>query len=385
LPSASASPSAPTLPLVSPEPEPELTKVLARELQVRLDGIREKYGLPGVSATILFPDGTTWVGTSGYGDVADEVEMTQDTAFSVASVTKTFTSALILALVEEGRIELDSPADVYLPELDLDRGITIRRLLDHTSGLHDYFLNPKIDRVLLRRTSKRWTEAQALRYVRKPYFKPGRGYHYSNTNYLILGILAERVGRAPLGTQLRERFFEPYGLEHTTYQPDEAPEGPVAHGYRLAGSGRHVEAEDLSDRSAIVPFTSVVTAAGGAGGIASTSSDLVRWARALYSGRVLGPEMTGVMINDVYRTERYRPPVPYGLGVQMVELAGERTLGHSGRMLGFRSVLRWLPDREMAVAVLTNQSVTDPGIIARALLRIALRPAGPCDPGRGIC
>jgi CubicO group peptidase (beta-lactamase class C family) len=120
-----------------------------------------------------------------------------------------------------------------------------------------------------------------------------------------------------------------------------------------------------------MPFTSVVTAAAGAGGLASNTTDLARWARALYAGGVLSTESVDAILGDISRTEPYKPRVPYGLGVQRLEIDGVPSLGHSGRLLGFRSAVRWLPEDDIAIAVLTNQSRTDPGIFVRALLRIA--------------
>lgn len=361
------------------EPDgPSATSATRIALQARLDGIRRKYAMPGVSVTIIFPDGTRWVGTSGFADLEAGTAVTPDTAFAIASITKTFTAALIMALAEDDRIILDAQVRAYLPDLPIDPAITVRQLLDHTSGLRDYFFHPRIDKLLLANPARRWNEAQALRYMGKPYFKPGRGWHYSNTNYLVLGMLAERVAKVPLDLQLRQRFFEPLGLRHAFYQPTEVPAGPVARGYRFESAEPAATAIDLSDGSPIVPFTSVVTAAAGAGGIAATSSDIARWARALYGGGVLGADSVREMLDDVVRTQGYRPTVPYGLGVQLVDLGGRSSLGHSGRLLGFRSVVRWLPDEGIAIAVLTNQSRTDPGIVARALLKIALHPTASC-------
>jgi D-alanyl-D-alanine carboxypeptidase len=384
-PVAAATPNLPAIDVPVGHPArptaPSLDGARRLELQRRLDGIRDKYAMPGISATIIMADGAIWTGTSGFADVDAKEPVTPTTAFAIASVTKTFTAALTLALADEGHFDIDDRVGAYLPELAIDRRITIRQLLDHTSGLRDYFFHPRIDRRLLGRPDRRWDEARALRYVGKPYFKPGRGWHYSNTNYLVLGLLAERVTGRSLGEELRARFFEPLALGHTWYQATEEPRGPVAHGYRLAGDSDRPRAVDLSDGSAITPFTSVVTAAAGAGAIASTPTDLARWARALYGGDVLSGAAFGEMIGDAVRTEQYTPAVRYGLGVQFVEIGGRAALGHSGRLLGSRSVIRWLPAERVAVAVLTNQSRTDPGIVARALLRIALRPAPDCDCG----
>ena len=161
-----------------------------------------------------------------------------------------------------------------------------------------------------------------MKYVGKAYFKPGDGWHYSNTNYLVLGMLAERLGEAPLGDQIRTRFLEPLGLRHTWYQPTEIPTSAVARGYRFESTAKGARPIDLSDGSAFMPFTSVVTAAGGAGGLASNSSDLARWARALYGGSVLHPDSVDAILGDINRTATYKPRVPYGLGVQRLDIDG---------------------------------------------------------------
>lgn len=368
----------PPRPLVSSiairPPEPAgltATAATRHALQARLDQLRERHGIPGISVTILFPDGSSWLGVSGVANVQAKTAVTPSTSFAIGSVSKTFTAALVIALAQNGTIELDEPVRTYLPDLKIDARITVRQLLDHTSGLRDYFFHPAIDRLLLRDPSRRWDAADALKYVGKSYFKPGTGWHYSNTNYLVLGMLAERVGEAPLAEQIRTRFLAPLGLRHTWYQPEEAPTSDVARGYRFESTAKDAAAIDLSDGSPFMPFTSVVTAAGGAGGLASNSSDLTRWARALYAGGVLSPESVDAIVGDITRTEPYKPRVPYGLGVQRLDIDGAPSLGHSGRLLGFRSAVRWLTEEDIAIAVLTNQSRTDPGMIVRALLEIA--------------
>ena len=166
-----------------------------------------------------------------------------------------------------------------------------------------------------------WDAARSLKYLGKPYGKPGTSWHYSNTNYLILGLVAEAVGGGTVAEQLRTRFFTPLGLERTFYQSVEKPKGPLARSYRFVGTDPKLPAIDLSDGTQVVPFTSVVTAAGAAGSIASTSSDLVRWAQALYGGSLLEPATRAEMVGDVVRTAPYKPGVAYGLGVQSVMIA----------------------------------------------------------------
>jgi len=331
-----------------------------------------------VSAAILFADGTIWRATSGFADVGTRRRLTADTEFAVASISKTFLAALILVLAEEGKLAVDTPVVNYLPDLAIDPTITVRQLLDHTSGLHDFFYDPVIDDALLADRKRTWTADDVLGYVGKPYFKPGQGWHYSNTNYVILGWLAESIEGAPLAEQLHARFLTPLGLDHTHYQGVEAPLGPMARAYRFDGPGLRSKPIALTDGTDVVPFTSVVTAAGSAGSIASTAEDLVTWARALYGGNVLTPASFVAMVTDAQRTVAFKPSIPYGLGVQEATIDGRPTLGHSGRLLGSRSVVRWLPNEGIAIAVVTNQSRNDPGLVARALLRVVLGTPVPC-------
>jgi D-alanyl-D-alanine carboxypeptidase len=394
--SAGSSPAASASTAAPPSPGPEAGKPPAVEppvsitrprlapatrlaLQARLDRLRARYAIPGISVAIVLPDGSTWLGVSGMADVAAEAPVTRSTSFAIASVSKTFTAALILALAEEGKIDLNAPVRRYLPGFKkISVKVKVRHLLDHTSGLRDYFFHASIDRLLLSRPDRRWDATQAMKYVGKAYFEAGKGWHYSNTNYLVLGVLAEVVGKAPLADQVRTRFLRPLHLQHTWYQPEEKAPADVAHGYRFASASKSAPAIDLSDGTSLVPFTSVVTAAGGAGGFAASARDLAVWAQALFGGDVLAPEYLDAMVS-VAGTAAVKPAIPYGYGVQAIEIDGRPTVGHSGRLLGFRSAVRYLRDQGVSIAVLTNQSRTDPAPIVRALLRLALTPLDlPC-------
>jgi D-alanyl-D-alanine carboxypeptidase len=380
LPIATPTPTPTPGPTVRPAPnraEIRATAVRAR-LEVELDNVRSRLGIPGISVTVIFPDGSSWTGTSGRADVAGNKEVTPDTAFALASVSKTYTAALVLALASDGRIDLDAPAVSYIPGTTLDKRITVRQLLNHTSGLDDFFLHTPIDKALLADPDAFWSVKRTLKYVAKPYFPPGKGWHYSNTNYLYLGLIAERVTGVTLAIALRDRFFVPLDLGATWYQAVEKPRGPLAHGYRFAGPRLSTPPIDLSSKSPVAPFRSVVTAAGGAGSIAATSADAARWGRLLITGEVLGPAMTAQMLDGVAFTAAYKPRIPYGLGVQAFPIGGRLAVGHSGRLLGFRSAVRHLPAENVTIAVLTNQSRADPGLIVEALLSIVFEPEPPC-------
>jgi D-alanyl-D-alanine carboxypeptidase len=348
------------------------------QLQATLERDRRRLGIPGVSVTILFGDGSSWTGISGLADVTARVPVTADTAFALGSVSKTYTAALIVALAGDGKIDLGAPAVTYLPTAKIDRHITVRMLLDHTSGLDDFFLHPPIDKALLAHPQATWTPARSLHYVGKRYFAPGTGWHYSNTNYLYLGLIAERVTGMPLAAALRQRFFTPLGLGATWYQAVDVPRSSLAHGYRFNGANPTAKPIDLADGSGVAPFRSVVTAAGGAGSIAATSADVANWARLLYDGTAIGAAQTAAMVDDISTSAGYRPRVPYGLGVQVFKIDGRLTFGHSGRLLGFRAAVRHIPDSGTTIAVLTNQSRADPGVIVEHLLAIVFAPSPLC-------
>ena len=348
-------------------------------LQGRLDRTRIRNGIPGVAITIRFVDGRTWTGTSGYADVAGGVPITADTAFAFASASKMFTAAVVMELVQEGKLGLDDPVLKWLPGRKIDRLITIRMLLDHTSGLADYFRNAKIDKPLQSAKGRTWTADMALRYLGPRAAPPGRAWYYSNTNYLYLGLVVEVVTGHPLADEIRTRILDPLGLDETWYQAVETPRTTIAHAYRLVGRGTRAKPIDLTGKSDIAPFRSVITAADGAGSLAGTSADAARWIEALGTGRVVTIPTLELMMADSAATGALHARIPYGLGIQLVPIHGHAAIGHTGRYLGTRSLLRYVPDLGLSIAVLTNQSQVDPTVIAETLLSLVIPPpVNPC-------
>ena len=343
-------------------------------------------GTPGASVTIRWADGRTWTGVAGWANVAARVPVRPTTAFAAASITKTFVSALILQLAAKGSLRLDDPVTRWLDPAVVraaraSPAVTIRMLLGHTSGLSDFFFGPGIDAALQKAPDRAWTVADSLAFVRKPSAPPGTSYRYSNTNYVLLGLIAQRITGRPLAAELRARFLAPLKLTRTWYQAVEAPLAPTAHGYRFVGLSRTAAPIDVTDDASVVPFRSVVTASAGAGSIASTSGDLVRWATALYGGRVLPAGSLAEALGEASRSVTLGAEVPYGLGVQVLAVGPYDTIGHSGSFLGFRGAVRYLPTERVTIAVLTNQSRYDPGVLVRSLLEIAI----PLPPRCPVC
>jgi D-alanyl-D-alanine carboxypeptidase len=401
-PSGSVPPTAPppASPPASPDPSPatpgtspELTaywvgrSIPAAGLQRRLTSLARKYHLPGVSVTIRWPDGREWTGTAGVADVADKRPVTPETAFALASISKTYTAANAMKLVEEGHLALDDRASRYLPEFKLDPRITIRMLLDHTSGLPDFFLNRKIDAPLQGKPDQQWTPTRTWRYVRKLLFPPGTRWSYSNTNYMLLGMIEERADGRPLQTQIRARFLDPLGLDQTWTQVAEVPPTGVetTRGHRLLISKNAAKVAPIPDGQPIMPFRSVVTAAGGAGDIAATSRDAARWMAALVLGDVLEPATKLRMLSESIYTDSLGARIPYGLGVQVVRIRDRVAIGHSGRLLGYRGVVRALPEDGITIAVLTNQGTVDPANVASSMLKYILPAKRQCPTPTPTC
>ena len=372
-PSPIASPSAtPTAgPTVPPRIGPTANARISDRLQERLDALRRELGIPGIQASLVYPDGTSWTGVSGQADIASGAPVLPETPFALASISKSFTAAVILQLVGSGELDLDGSVAERLPSLGLDGRITVRHLLDHTSGLNDYLVRTNVDRALRADLGATWTPQKALSFVGKPYFLPGRGWHYSNTNYVVLSLLAEVVTGIPLSESIRERVFEPLGLTSAWYQGAEEPRGQLARAYRFAVGPPGGAAIEWRDGSAIVPFTSVVTATAGAGSIAASSLDVARFARAMWGGGLVPDWVLDEAVADALRVGARRGALPYGLGVQAYAVDGRPTLGHSGRFSGARAVVRYLTDEGIAIAVLTNQSRVDPSIVLARLIAIA--------------
>ena len=208
---------------------------------------------------------------------------------------------------------------------------------------------------------------------------PGAGWGYSNTNYLLLGLVAEEAGDAPWATQIHREFLVPLGLDSIYVQGVDPPSAPAAHAYqvRVKSSGGLVY-RDFSDGTGIIPFTSVATATFAAGTLAGTSEDLATWGALLYSGRVLSPKMTAEMLKMAKVTNRtpslsYGATVYYGLGVSRLKLAGRWTaVGHTGALDGTRASIRWLPKERVAIAAFYNRDgdLMTGDLVADALLPV---------------
>jgi D-alanyl-D-alanine carboxypeptidase len=345
-------------------------------LEVKLQSVLErgieKHDTRGVSGAIVFPDGRLWTGVSGisHGTVAMESDM----LFGIGSITKNFVAALTLQLVEEGTLSLDDAVSEHLrPFPHVEDSITIRQLLNHTSGLYMFWDNDELWDALKADRTRVWTPEEVLTYIRKPYFEPGEGWHYSNTNYLLLGMIIEKATGSSLSAEFRSRFWDPLGIEGYLSIQEEIP-GRLAH---VFGDDFHYgpAEEDLT----FEPRASHESIIFGSGGLFMTATDLARWSQALFGGQVLGEESMAEMLEFV----PFRPAFnmrAYGLGVQRFERrfsSGREAIGHGGGNIGSTTYMVYLPAYEVSIVVMVNAFPTTSGNdIAKRLIREVLRERG---------
>jgi D-alanyl-D-alanine carboxypeptidase len=318
---------------------------------------------------IRLADGTSWVGVAGWRQLSPRRRVDADTVFSIASITKTFVTAVVMQLVDEGRLSLDDRLSRFVPDFPRARRITIRQLLGHTSGVYNYFEDPGYNRDIYRDTWRAWSVPEILRWVQRPYCQPGECFHYSNTNFILLGLVVEDLTGERLSTVIRRRLLRPLGLEHTVFQVDEPTPRDRARGHLWGGGDLFV---DQTGDSRALPHTSGASAAWAAGAMASTASDLARWAEALYGGRVVAPELLDQMLT-------FRKRDRYGLGTRTAIFDGRRAVGHGGSLRGYEDAMWYFPVEGATIVVLSNRGLYDPDrtvrLIARALFqRIEVPP-----------
>lgn len=346
--------------------------VLDAKLKARLDQWRVNHRAPGVAAAVRLPDGSRWVGVSGRRVVgANSKPVRIDTPFAVASLTKTFMAALVLQLHEEGELSLGTRISKWLPDYPRAGKVSVRMLLNHRSGIFDYFAHPKYERRVFNRPRHRWSTGEILALRGPRYCAPGKCYRYSNTNYVLLGKIVRKVTGKSAAKNIRQRFLKPLGLTDTYFQGQEQIKVYGAKGYWAKSAKGWT---GFSDGSKFRPNTSAATVANAAGAMLSSVRDISDWQDALLGGEVLAPKSLARMLD-------FHPKSGYGLGMRYARLDGKLGIGHGGSLRGYVSIMYRLPDEDLDVVILTNLGRSDPQGLADRLTRIALRHLEPPEPG----
>jgi CubicO group peptidase (beta-lactamase class C family) len=320
----------------------------------RLDALLAEYHRAGVfNGVVLLAKGDDVIHQSAIGDAVMEWDIPNsiDTRFRIGSVTKQFTSAMILQLVEEGLLELNAPMSRYLPDYPKAQAdkVSIHHLLTHTSGIPSYTNMPEFTQQMMRTRYERDAFLKIFSELPLEY-EPGELYRYNNSGYFILGVIIEKVTGKSYDRVLRERITTPLGLGHTGYEHNNDMIARMANGYQRIPGG--YERAPFLDTS--VPFA--------AGMIYSTAPDLLKWTRALHAGKVFKKKETlQAMLTPT------RDNYAYGLMVTKT-VDGDRSITrvhHSGGINGFTSQLWYMPDDEYTIVALDN-TTSNTGLAADA-------------------
>ncbi len=325
---------------------------IAASLQKVLDQYSKTHDHVGLQAAVIFPDGSQWLGVSGYANHAKECPLTLEHNMELASITKTFTAALVMEQVEAGRIRLDDPMNTWIAHPEGDR-ITVEMLLRHTSGLPNY--TEKASRSMLTpfRAHNLWQPQELMEAVMdQPLkFEPGSRYEYSNTNYVALGIILETVS-GKLYEDLLQNAAAKMGLERLYFLAG-SREISFANGYdeTMFNMGRH------NMTGARAAFESYAFAAGGISGSAQANAVFFH---ALFTGEWLAPDTVAQMIDTTEAPEEDIPlQTGYGLGVSKMAVDGESVYGHTGIVPGFSGIAMHNLEHGFTIVVLSNVSTIE--------------------------
>jgi D-alanyl-D-alanine carboxypeptidase len=329
-------------------------------LQAAMDRSRPTSGAIGVSVAVMLPDGGLWAGATGISH--EGVPLTTDMLFDIASVHKNLEAALALTLVERGLLALEDPLGKWLPPPPhVDGRITVRQLLNMTSGIRDFVGHPQspytagFDNIDFEKMWT-WEEIQSV-LIGEPSFAPGADCEYSSTNYIVLKQIIEKAARSTLPALVQDRLLKPNRMDHTLVDFSRPVPGRMrlAHGwFDRNGDGT---ADDISGRSLnwAISLAPMLTY--------STPTDMVKWAHALFHRKtVLSEEMLRAML-DFGGPVRGEPLMKgYGLGVADIDLGAMmphrkhvRVYGHLGSQIGFMTFVGYFPDYGVSLAIMSNR------------------------------
>lgn len=328
-----------------------------RPLEVRLQAVLDEkiadYDTRGVSAAIIMPGKPIWKGVAGTSH--DTVRISQDMLFGIGSVTKNAVAALTLRLAEEGVLSLEDSLHHWLPPYPhAESTITIRQLLNHTSGVYMFWSNQEIWDALKADRYKVWTPDEVLSYIQEPYFKPGGGWRYSNTNYLLLAMIINKATGQRLSDNFRNYLWEPLDLKDVYLSIEDSLPGHLAHmwGDNFDGDG---SMKDIT----LLPNLSHESICYGSSGLFMNAESLARWADALFGGSVLSESSLNQMLTFV---DAKYGMAKYGLGVALFKrrlFSRLERIGHSGGNIGATTYMVHLPVYDATVVVMINRFESD--------------------------
>ena len=341
-------------------------------LQALVDGMGRDALVPGVMVLLRTPQGEV-VATAGTTELGAQTLPDPGTHFRIASITKTMTAAVIVQLAQEGELSLDDPVSTYVPGVPDGENITLAQLLEMRSGLYSFTDAPELSDALDQDPARTWTpqELLAMAFARPAMFAPGAEYYYSNTNYVLLGLIAEQLDGKPLATIFQDRLFGPLGMTNTFLPPADSvalPE-PYSRGYLYGGSS-HV----LLGEPSYTPEEAAEAEAGtlqptdhtginhsfayAAGGVVSTAADLATWIKALSGGEVFGAEYQQIWQDSAKIIDPSNSYNWYGYGIDQLRWGPNTIDLHGGQTPGYNSEAAHDPASDMTLVVWANLTMT---------------------------
>jgi len=317
-------------------------------LQDILSNLQENSGVYGLNAAVYLGGELYWEGSAGYSNPFTDLVIIPDMTGAIGSNTKIFTSAIILQLQEEGKLDIDQTIDEWItPSEKINGEITVRQMLNHTSGIGNYTLEAWVDSIRIN-PNRVWTNQELIdTFVGEPDFAPGSSWNYSNTGYLLLGEIIEQIEEKSYREVLYERILTPFNLS-TMYTPieDEPTAEEITPWFDMTNNG---ELDNMFDFGLMGMHTS----AGAAGYIYSTTADLAKFGHLLFSEQIIPgnalDEMTGFVDTGINSFD-------YGLGLMIFTHPDKDFMGHNGQYIGYTAILLHEPDTEVTIAIITNDT-----------------------------
>jgi len=387
-PTTALSPSATTTASSLAPKNSALKTIDPQAFQTVVEAAAKQLKVPGAMVLLRTPQGNFNAGV-GTTELGVQIPPAANTHFRIASNTKTMTGALIVLLAQDGKLKLSDPVSTYIPDVPDGENITVAQLLKMRSGIYGYTADPALAAAMDANPGKAWTpqEVLAIAFRHPPQFAPDASYEYSNTNYALLGVIAEKVGGRPLAQQFADRLFGPVGLTQTSLPAadDTSIPAPYSHGYMYGGSfyaladdpyPADMQAAAQAGTLQPVDYTnqnsSYATAAGGA---ISTADDLAAWMKALVSGKVFNADYHQQWLTSLQPEDPAAPDgQKYGYGISYQRFGPSAAMFyHGGELPGFNSFMGYDPDNDVALVIWTNLTLSPDGrTTAQAMLPTVL-------------
>ncbi len=345
-------------------------------IQATVDATARELLVPGAAVILSTPQGKFTV-TYGTTTLGATISPRADTHFRIASNTKTMTAAVIVQLAQEGQLHLDDPVSKYVSGVPGGDQITISDLLKMRSGLYNFTDAPEISASLDGNSTKVWTtdEVLAIAFKHPPSFPPGTAYQYCNTNYALLGLIAEKCEHGkPLARIFQDRLFGPLGMKDTALPASTSNTlpAPYSHGYMYGSSSfALVDQQYPADIQAAAKAgtfkpndytTQNPSYASAAGGVISTANDLVTWIQTLVGGRVFNADYQRRWLDSLQPEDPGKPNgQQYGYGIAQLGFGSNALYFHGGEMPGYNSFMGYDPANRVTLVVWTNLTVSPDG------------------------